>query len=116
MNKIIHKGILIVLLYSIPFISYSQIISTIAGNGEGGSACGGTYSGDNGPATAAGFRGSYGVAIDALGNIYVADNGDCRIRKVNTLGIISTIAVELLMASPATEALLQMQNSGALLA
>lgn len=62
------------------------IISTIAGIGVTG------FSGDGGQATAAELGGPTGIAVDAAGNIYIADNGSNRVRKVNTLGIISTVA------------------------
>jgi sugar lactone lactonase YvrE len=62
------------------------IISTVAGNGTG------SYSGDGGPATAATLNSPYGVALDAVGNIYIVDNGNNCIRMVNTLGVITTIA------------------------
>ena len=65
------------------------IISTIAGTG-GGFA--GGFSGDAGLATAASLSGPLGVALDVLGNLYIADSSNSRIRKVDTKGIISTIA------------------------
>ena len=65
-------------------INTSGIISTFAG--------GGIVLGDGGPATAAKLRGPYGVAIDAIGNLYIADANNNRVRKVNTLGVISTVA------------------------
>jgi sugar lactone lactonase YvrE len=58
----------------------------VAGNGTGG------YSGDGGLATAAQLKGSSGVSFDSEGNIYIADSGNHRIRKVTTAGIISTVA------------------------
>jgi len=75
-------------------VNTSGIINTIAGNGGTG------YSGDGGPATSAALGGPggypvdgpYGIAVDGSGNVYIADHGDNRIRKVNTSGIISTIA------------------------
>lgn len=67
-------------------INKQGIISTIAGNGQGG------YSGDGGPAIKAAFNSPVGVAVDGSGNIYIADLGNYRIREVNTAGIISTIA------------------------
>ncbi|MEI7435741.1 MAG: MBG domain-containing protein, partial [bacterium] len=64
----------------------SSIISTIAGKGTS------AYSGDNGPATNAGLAQVYDVAADAAGNIYMADYNACRIRKISTNGIITTVA------------------------
>ena len=61
------------------------IITTVAGNGTTG------LSGDNGPAVDAGLNDPVGVAVDALGNLYIADALSGRIRKV-TNGIITTIA------------------------
>src|SRR6185312_8282860 len=60
-------------------------ITTVAGNGEQG------FSGDGGAATAAGIDSPNGVAVDAAGNIYIADTHNQRIRKVSN-GTISTIA------------------------
>ena len=65
-------------------VNTSGIITTIAGGGTGGI-------GDGGPATAANVN-PYGVAVDAAGNVYIADQNNERIRKVNTSGIITTVA------------------------
>jgi sugar lactone lactonase YvrE len=62
------------------------IITTVAGNGQPG------YSGDGGPATAASLSGAVGVAVDAAGNLYVADTSGNRIRKVTPGGTITTVA------------------------
>ena len=70
--------------------AFTGIITTVAGRGVTGPDD--SYSGDGGPATAATIYGSYGVAVDTAGNIYIADAGNSRIRKVNTAGIITTIA------------------------
>ncbi|MCF8450346.1 MAG: T9SS type A sorting domain-containing protein [Taibaiella sp.] len=67
-------------------VNTSGIISTFAGTGIAG------YFGDGGPATAAKFNVIEDVAVDILGNVYVAEQGNCCIRKINTSGIISTIA------------------------
>jgi sugar lactone lactonase YvrE len=66
-----------------------QIITTIAGGvtGHGG------YWGDGGPATAAQFGSVPSIAIDALGNIYIADGANQRIRKVDAItNVITTVA------------------------
>ncbi len=67
-------------------INTSGIITTIAGTGTAG------YSGDGGQATSAKINSSYGLTVDAVGNIYIADTHNHRIRQVNTLGVISTLA------------------------
>jgi sugar lactone lactonase YvrE len=69
------------------------IISTVAGIVAGsvpGSIYG--YAGDGGAATAARFYYPKGIAVDGPGNIYIADWNNNVIRKVNTSGIVSTIA------------------------
>ena len=50
------------------------------------------FAGDGGPAIGAGLFLPFGVAVDSAGNVYIADVADYRIRKVNTAGIISTVA------------------------
>lgn len=62
------------------------VISTFAGNGLTG------FAGDGGQASAAQLSKPTGVFIDAIGNFYVADSGNGRIRKITPAGIISTIA------------------------
>ncbi len=64
----------------------SATISTLAGTGTAG------YSGDGGAATSAQIREPRSVEVDAAGNVYIADHGDHRIRKVDTNGNISTVA------------------------
>ena len=66
-------------------INYAGIISTIAGTG----IC--YISGDGGQATAADVQYPTGVALDGAGNIYIADDGNNRIRKINVTGVISTV-------------------------
>jgi Secretion system C-terminal sorting domain/Bacterial Ig domain len=62
------------------------IITTVAGNGIG------AYSGDGGPATAASIKYSGQIAMDIHGTLYIADGYNYVVRKVNSSGIISTIA------------------------
>jgi RHS repeat-associated protein len=63
------------------------IITTVAGNGTAG------YTGDGGAAKSAEIRYPSGIALDKSGNIYIADCGNNRIRKVTaSTGIISTVA------------------------
>ncbi len=61
------------------------VITTFAGNGTRG------YAGDHGPPAAAELNHPNGVAVDTLGNVYIADSGNGRIRKVSN-GAIATIA------------------------
>jgi sugar lactone lactonase YvrE len=67
-------------------VDSSGVISTVAGDGTNG------YSGDGGPAISAKLRSPQGVAVDMLGNLYIADSSNYRIRKVGTSGVINTIA------------------------
>ena len=62
------------------------VITTVAGTGVG-------YIGDGGAATSASLRIPYGVALDAAGNMYVADESNHRVRKVTAAtGVITTVA------------------------
>jgi hypothetical protein len=58
--------------------SFSQTITTIAGCDSGG------FSGDGGPTTLAELAIPVGVAVDGLGNVYIADEGNSRIRIINS--------------------------------
>jgi trimeric autotransporter adhesin len=63
------------------------VISTFAGDGEAG------YRGEGGPATAAGLFTPVGLALDGPGNLYIADAGNDRVRRVSaTTGVITTVA------------------------
>ena len=62
------------------------IITTVAGNGGIG------YGSDGVPATSTTIYNPYGICIDGIGNIFVSDYSNYRIRKVDTFGIISTYA------------------------
>src|SRR5690349_13619593 len=75
--------------YTIRKVNPAGIISTVVGTGKPG------FSGNGGPATSAQIqtpvpRGS--LATDSAGNLYIADGGNRRIRKVDTAGIITTVA------------------------
>jgi sugar lactone lactonase YvrE len=64
------------------------LISTLAGTGKAG------YSGDGGPATKAEFNGTFAIDVDPSGrNLYIADLGNRRVRKIDLKsGIVTTIA------------------------
>ena len=59
-------------------------ITTIAGTGERG------FSGDGGPAIAAQLNSPRAIAVDSLGNVYVADYPNHRVRRIDTSGVITT--------------------------
>jgi len=71
-------------------VNTNGIITTFAGNGTNG------FYGDGGPATNAEIKGSgsypFGLCFDIWGNLYIADAGNSRVRKIDTNGIITTIA------------------------
>ncbi len=67
-------------------VNPNGIITTIAGTGVSG------FSGDGGPAVSAQVNYVLGIAVDQNNNIYISDNGNNRIRKINPAGIITTIA------------------------
>lgn len=85
MKKLFSKTLFVVSVFLIHFNSNSQIISTVAGIGTNG------FSGDGGQGNLAQINNAFGVAVDAAGNLYIADSNNNRIRKVNTSGIISTV-------------------------
>ncbi len=62
------------------------MVTTVAGNGARG------HGGDGGPATAAQLFEPLGVAVDGAGNVFVTESAGNRVRKVNTLGLITTFA------------------------
>ena len=67
-------------------VGANGIITTVAGNGAP------AYSGDNGPATNASLYYPEDMALDASGNLFITDTFNNRVRKVNTNGIITTVA------------------------
>ena len=74
---------------SVPYhIDAQGIARIIASRGQ---TCG--YSGDGGPATAASLSSPFDVAVDAAGNLFIADYGNSRIRRVDaSTGTITTVA------------------------
>ncbi|MGL4233595.1 MAG: hypothetical protein ACRCWJ_19670 [Casimicrobium sp.] len=67
-------------------VGTNGIISTVAGNGTEG------FAGDGGAATAAQLNNPVGVATGANGSIYIGDAQNHRVRRVDTNGVISTVA------------------------
>ena len=67
-------------------ISRAGIITTIAGTGRPG------FSGDGGPAVDAQLAAPRGIAIDRVGNLFVADSSNMRIRRIAIDGTINTVA------------------------
>jgi streptogramin lyase len=70
-------------------VTQTGVATTIAGNGATGAGNGGYAAGSAGSAL---FRGPAGIAVDGLGNVYITDYGNNKIRKINTAGSVSTVA------------------------
>jgi len=75
-------------------VSLAGIVRTVAGTGRRG------FSGDGGPAAVAQLNSPYGLALDRAGNLYIADLGNARVRKVTAGGAISTVAGPWGLAAP----------------
>ncbi|MGD0775519.1 MAG: hypothetical protein ABSC05_22110 [Candidatus Solibacter sp.] len=71
--------------HAVRMVTPGGVITTLAGNGSPG------YSGDGGPANVARLNQPRGVAVDAGGNVYVADTGNAQVRRIDALGIITTV-------------------------
>jgi uncharacterized protein (TIGR03437 family) len=67
-------------------ITPDGMITTIAGTGVIG------YSGDGGPAASAKFNFPAGLKFDSVGNLYIADFGNDRVRRITPGGIVTTVA------------------------
>jgi streptogramin lyase len=86
-------------------VDTSGVITLFAGNGTEG------YSGDGGPATAAELDNPQSVAVDASGDVFIADSYNNVIREVTPAGTISTLSPATAPATtPATTALRRRQN------
>ncbi|MDE3167160.1 MAG: hypothetical protein KGN36_15260, partial [Acidobacteriota bacterium] len=80
-------------------VSPAGIITTVAGTGAAG------YSGDGGPASQAQLNLPYGLAVDGAGNLYIADLGNNRVRRVWPDGVITTLIPGTPLATPRNLAL-----------
>src|ERR1017187_7138739 len=67
-------------------VNAAGVLKRVAGSRVAG------YAGDGGPAANALLNVAQGVAVDGAGNLYIADSGNSRIRKVGTDGMIATVA------------------------
>ncbi len=67
-------------------VTPAGVIATVAGDGSAG------YGGDSGPATAASMDNPAGVAVDAAGDLFIADENNACVREVTPDGTIHTIA------------------------
>jgi hypothetical protein len=68
-------------------IDTAGVLTVLAGSGHAG------FYGDGGPATGAAFKSPAGLILDASGNLFIADSGNARVRKVDAAtGEITTIA------------------------
>jgi sugar lactone lactonase YvrE len=103
---LLEKSLLLAVFISQLTMSFAQsspiVITTIANakscvtrqiNGSPMVFCGGGFGGDGGPAESAKLGAPMGVAVDKSGNLYIADNGTRRVRRVDAnTGIITTVA------------------------
>jgi len=67
-------------------VDTNGVITTFAGNGTA------VFAGDGGPASNASLSAPSDIILDALGNLYIADTNNNRVRKVDTNGVITTFA------------------------
>jgi sugar lactone lactonase YvrE len=67
-------------------VNSARVITTVAGDGDA------RFSGDHAAATSASLSAPFGVAVDKAGNLYIADTSNHRIRRVDTSGMIATVA------------------------
>ncbi len=92
-NGVYQRGpkVLFVLLLSLNCNGQTYTITTVAGNVPGLTSTPALL-GDGGKATAASLSAPDGLAVDSVGNLYIADKGNYRVRRVSPQGIITTLA------------------------
>jgi hypothetical protein len=90
-------------------VTLAGMISTVAGDGTEGFSC------DGGPATTAQLSDPYGVTVDSMGNLFIADTGNQRIRKVTQAGC-SDIFLPQVAAGGGYTTLFTVTNTGAVTA
>ena len=78
--------IILLNLFILVFVGYAKSVETVLGTGEAG------YSGDGGPAVQAKMRGPFGVVRGPDGCLYVCDTYNHCMRKIDTKGIVTTVA------------------------
>jgi sugar lactone lactonase YvrE len=84
--KVARSAMIVAALFLAAAVNPAAIIKTVAGNGTS------ALSGDHGSAAGAGLSEPFGVAVDAAGNLFIADTANNRVREVDTSGIIITVA------------------------
>lgn len=87
---VMNKLLFLIHVLSFTYVVNAQNIYTFAGTGNYG------YSGDGGPAILANITAPTGIVTDKKGNVYFCEWGYGLIKKVDTNGIITTIAVGLM--------------------
>ena len=79
-------------VYKVRKVNTNGILTTVAGNGSNFDLACGSLLGDGGPAISACLSEPQGLTVDSLGNFYIGDTNDFRVRKVDTQGVITTVA------------------------